>query len=66
MEKLRPGGFILADNVLWSGKVVEPDSKSDKETAGIKQFNKMVADDQRVEQVILSVRDGLMLIRKKI
>jgi predicted O-methyltransferase YrrM len=64
MEKLSPGGFILADNVLWSGKVVEPDSKSDKETKGIKLFNETVKNDPRVEQVMLSVRDGLMLIRK--
>lgn len=64
MEKLRPGGFILADNVLWSGKVVQNDNKADKETRGIKEFNDLVAKDQRVEQVILSVRDGLMLIRK--
>lgn len=64
MEKLRPGGFILADNVLWSGKVLEEDSKSDKETNGIKAFNDFVANDPRVEQVILSVRDGLLLARK--
>lgn len=64
MEKLRPGGFILADNVLWSGKVLETDEKSDKETKGIKAFNDFVANDPRVEQVILSVRDGLLLARK--
>lgn len=64
IEKLRPGGFILADNVLWSGKVVEADSKSDKETKGIKAFNDFVANDIRVEQVIVSIRDGLLLARK--
>jgi len=64
LEKLKPGGFILADNVLWSGKVLETDAKSDKETKGIKAFNDFVAKDSRVEQVIISVRDGLMLARK--
>ena len=64
LEKLKPGGFILADNVLWSGKVVESDSKSDKETKGIKVFNDFVANDTSVEQVILSIRDGLLLARK--
>jgi len=64
LTKLKPGGFILADNVLWSGKVLENDSKSDKETMGIKAFNSHVKNDKRVEQVMLSVRDGLMLIRK--
>lgn len=61
---LNPGGFILADNVLWSGKVLEDDAKSDKETMGIKAFNEHVKNDDRVEQVMLSIRDGLMLIRK--
>ena len=64
IRKLRPGGFILADNVIWSGKVLEDDSKSDKETMGIKHFNEHVKSDTRVEQVMLSVRDGLMLVRK--
>ncbi len=64
IAKLRPGGFILADNVLWSGKVLENDAVSDKETKGIKAFNEQVKNDKRVEQVILSIRDGLMLIRK--
>ena len=65
IAKLKPGGFILADNVLWSGKVLESDAKSDKETMGIKAFNEHVKYDNRVEQVMLSVRDGLMLIRKQ-
>ena len=64
LAKLKPGGFILADNVLWSGKVLEEDSKSDKETRGIKAFNEFVENDKRVEQVMLSVRDGLLLVRK--
>jgi len=62
--KLKTGGFILADNVLWNGKVLEDDAKSDKETMGIKVFNEHVKNDDRVEQVMLSVRDGLMLVRK--
>lgn len=64
MEKLRHGGFILADNVLWNGKVLNTDEKTDKETQGIKSFNDYVNNDPRVEQVIVSLRDGLMLIRK--
>ncbi len=61
---LKKGGFILADNVIWSGKVLEDDAKSDKETMGIKAFNTHINNDDRVEQVMLSIRDGLMLIRK--
>ena len=65
IPKLKPGGIILADNVLWSGKVLESDAKSDKETMGIKAFNQYVKNDDRVEQVMLTVRDGLMLVRLK-
>ncbi len=61
---LKKGGFILADNVIWSGKVLEDDAKSDKETMGIKAFNTHIKNDNRVEQVMLSIRDGLMLVRK--
>ena len=64
LSKLRKGGFILADNVLWGGKAVFNDKKVDKETRGIRKFNDFVAKDQRVEQVLLSIRDGLLLIRK--
>lgn len=64
-EKLRPGGFIIADNVIWSGKVLERSSKTDKETQGIVAFNEFVKNDPDVEQVMLSIRDGLLLIRKK-
>ncbi len=63
LPKLRKGGFILADNVLWGGKAVH-DKKPDKETQGIRRFNEHVKNDSRVEQVILSIRDGLLLIRK--
>ena len=64
-EKLKKGGFLLVDNVLWNGKVVEPLHKNDKDTAGILAFNKLVQEDNRVENVLLPLRDGLMLIRKK-
>ncbi len=64
IKKLRKGGFILADNVLWGGKAVHVDKKPDKETRGIRKFNDFVNQDNRVEQVMLSIRDGLMLIRK--
>lgn len=63
-DKLRPGGFILADNVLWSGKVVEPLNSSDQDTAAVLAFNQKVQDDARVENVLLPVRDGIMMIRK--
>lgn len=63
INKVRQGGFILADNVLWSGKVVE--EKPDKDTKAILEFNRKVTEDLRVENVMLTVRDGLMLIRKK-
>ena len=64
LEKLRKGGFILADNVLWGGKAVDVDKKPDKETRGIRAFNDFVKQDSRVEQVMLSIRDGLLLVRK--
>jgi predicted O-methyltransferase YrrM len=64
IPKVRKGGFVLADNVLWGGKVLNDDSTSDKETMGIKTFNEHIKNDNRVEQVMLSIRDGLMLIRK--
>ena len=61
--KLKKGGFFLADNVLWGGKAVE-DKRPDKETLGIRSFNDHISDDNRVEQVLISIRDGLLLIRK--
>ncbi len=64
LKKLRKGGFILADNVLWGGKAVHVDKKPDKETCGIREFNDFIKQDSRVEQVMLSIRDGLLLIRK--
>lgn len=65
LNYVKPGGFILADNVLWSGKVVELDQPDDEYTKGIFDFNEFVKNDDRVEKVILPLRDGLTLIRKK-
>lgn len=62
---LRPGGFILADNTLWDGHVVDVAYNKDHQTQGITDFNDYVAADGRVEQVILPLRDGLTLIRKR-
>ena len=62
---LRPGGFILADNTLWDGHVVDHAYDHDRQTQGITDFNDYIAADDRVEQVILPLRDGLTLIRKK-
>lgn len=64
VDKVKPGGFILADNVLWNGKVLHPE-KNDHATHAIMRFNEMVAEDESVEQVLLPIRDGLMMIRKK-
>jgi predicted O-methyltransferase YrrM len=63
-EKVRKGGFILADNALWNGKVVESNKKPDKETEGIIEFNDFVRNDKRVENVLLPLRDGVMIVRK--
>ena len=65
LNLLRPGGFILADNTLWDGHVLEKPRPSDRQTAGIEAFNDYVAADSRVEKVFLPLRDGLTLIRKK-
>lgn len=61
---LRPGGFILADNILWDGHVLEQAKPADRQTQGIEAFNDYVARDSRVERVILPIRDGLTIIRK--
>ena len=60
--KVRLGGYLLVDNVLWSGKVIE--ARQDKDTLSIVEFNKKVQDDPRVENVLLPIRDGIMMIRK--
>ena len=64
-DMVRPGGLILADNVLWDGKVCQNPLPQDKQTLGIARFNDMIKEDRRVESVILPLRDGLKLIRKK-
>lgn len=64
-DMVRPGGLILADNVLWDGKVCQDPLPQDKQTLGIARFNDMIKEDRRVESVILPLRDGLNLIRKK-
>lgn len=64
LPKLRSGGFLIADNVLWDGKVLDEPGKMDKDTRGIIQFNEFVHRDDRVEHMMLPVRDGLMICRK--
>lgn len=66
MDHLHPGGYILADNTLWDGHVVDAAYDKEKQTIGIRNFNDLVAADERVEKVIIPLRDGLTLIRKKI
>lgn len=61
---LRKGGFMLADNTLWDGHVVDPAYDREQQTVGIRRFNDIVAADDRVEKVILPLRDGLTIIRK--
>ncbi len=65
MPKVAPGGYILVDNTLWYGKVLEPDAGSDRETAGIVSFNRFVQSLPGVENILLPLRDGIMIIRKK-
>ena len=65
IEMIPSGGYILADNVLWSGKVIEEKSMNDKDTKAIMEFNSFVMNDNRVENVLLPIRDGLFLVRKK-
>ncbi len=64
-DMVRPGGLILADNVLWDGKVCQDPLPQDKQTLGIAAFNDKVSSDPRVESVIMPLRDGLNIIRKK-
>jgi predicted O-methyltransferase YrrM len=64
-DKVVPGGFLLADNILWSGKVLKDPEKRDYFTRGILEFNEYLRNDPRVEKTILPLRDGTMLIRKK-
>lgn len=65
IDKVSPGGLILADDVLWDGKMWQDPLPQDRKTLGIAAFNDMVAADPRVESVLLPIRDGLNVIRKK-
>ncbi len=64
-DKIPSGGYILADNTLWDGKVIEPVEPNDKQTIALLEFNDFIVNDKRVETVILPLRDGLTMIRKK-
>jgi len=64
MEKMNPGGVIIVDNILWYGKVVDP-TQNDRVTQKIRQFNELVQADERVTNVLLPLRDGVMVVRKK-
>jgi caffeoyl-CoA O-methyltransferase len=64
LPRVRKGGFILADNTLWDGKVLIEPPSGDHQTIAVKQFNDFIASDQRIEKVILPLRDGLTLMRK--
>ncbi len=64
IEKLKPGGIILSDNVLWSGKVIEPLNPKDSATKSLLEYNKLLKEDPRIETVMLPIRDGLTVSRK--
>jgi caffeoyl-CoA O-methyltransferase len=65
IDKIAPGGLIMADNVLWSGKIIEQkELEKDKDTILLNEFNTMVQNDQRVENILMPIRDGIMMIRK--
>jgi len=64
LPKMKKGAFLLADNVLWDGKVFEEVAENDKDTKAIIEFNTLVQNDDRVENVLLFMRDGMMLVRK--
>lgn len=65
IDKLNKGGLIIADNVLWSGKITMSEKDMDRETLALHQFNQFVQQDSRVSNVLLPIRDGLMMVRKK-
>ncbi|MEY5133328.1 MAG: hypothetical protein RLZZ198_1332 [Bacteroidota bacterium] len=64
IERMNPGGIILADNILWSGKVID-ESAQDRETVLLRQYNERIHADERVENILLPIRDGIMVARKK-
>lgn len=63
-DRVAVGGYILADNILWDGKVVDPDAANEEQTRGILDFNELVQSDPRVKNVILPIRDGIMVVEK--
>jgi len=63
IDKMPSGGFILADNVLWSGNILKPESEMDKSTLALHHFNQKVHNDPRVENVLFPIRDGIMVLR---
>ncbi len=65
IDKIKSGGLIIADNVLWSGKITMPIEEMDRETLALHEFNEFVQQDSRVENLLLPIRDGLMIVRKK-
>ena len=64
-DKVRPGGYIMFDNVLWSGKVLKEVKPNDKDTKVLVELNKMIHEDDRVQEVLFPIRDGLLIARKK-
>lgn len=64
IERMNPGGIILADNILWSGKVIDP-TATDRETEMLRRYNEVIHADDRVENILLPIRDGIMVARKK-
>lgn len=65
LPRVRRGGYIIADNTLWAGKVLDPEANHDAQSRGIVEFNDLVAADPTVEKIILPLRDGMTIIRKK-
>ncbi|MCB0763334.1 MAG: methyltransferase, partial [Flavobacteriales bacterium] len=65
VDRVRPGGLIIADNVLWSGKVLDPASEQDDETAALAAYADKVAGDPRVDSTLVPIRDGLLVARRK-
>jgi predicted O-methyltransferase YrrM len=65
LPKVKRGGFILVDNTLWDGKVLKTADEKDKDTLAIQRFNDFIANDSRIEKVLLPIRDGLTLMRKR-
>ena len=64
IDQVNPGGIIIADNVLWSGKVLKEVESKDEETQALQVFNEKVSQDKRVEPLLLPIRDGLMILLK--